>query len=284
MISKILFLLLVFVSTQLHAITIATTLPEFGNLAKDILPGAEIIYLLNGTEDAHHIDANPRMIFSLAKADIVLLNGFSFEIAWLNKAITLSGNSKIQINQKGYCDLSSGIIALGVLANIDRSMGDVHIQGNPHYTLSVENMIKVQENIKNCLTLNSQTINEKTFLDKKNRLVDFAKKLKGSIKDKVYYSFHTEFQYLADFLGFKIKRSLERIPGVLPSATYLVEVSTFSKKESPLKVLAALSSSTKTLEKFEEISGIKYIKLSIHPEPGEDFIHFYENLITKVLE
>lgn len=284
MTSKLIVFIIFLLSFNSQAVTIATSLPEFGNLAKKLLPEAEIIYLLNGTEDAHHVDANPRMIFSLAKADIVLMNGLQFEMAWLPKAINLSGNSKIQLGQKGHCDLSKNIQVLGLRKNVDRSMGDVHAQGNPHYTLDLRAMVQVVNNIKTCLEINNQKINKDNLVNIRNSFDTLIKKLKKNKYSGLYYSFHTEFLYLGHFLGLDIKRTLERIPGVLPSATYLAEIADLALKEKPKKVIANLTASDKTLKKFTELSGIQYTKFAIHPKPEEDFISFYEKLIKSILQ
>jgi zinc/manganese transport system substrate-binding protein len=220
----------------------------------------------------------------VAKADIVISNGMQLEIGWLPKIISLSGNSKVQMDTKGYCDASVGVTKIGVMKNVDRSMGDVHPDGNPHYTLSIPRMIESMDTIKNCLLKNGFNQNkiELNFQKIKAKMNKALKGFKYKFSGNKYYVFHREFNYLGNDLKMTFMESLEKVPGVLPSASYLTQLAVKSKKDKPLKVLAGSSSSRKILEKFKEFSNIDYTQLDLHPKRDEDYLDFIEKLIRKI--
>lgn len=270
-------ILFLIISFNLQA-KVVSTLPEFSWVSKQLLPQVESISLLEGVEDPHFIDASPSFVFKLSKAKVLILNGLELEAGWLPAVIQMSGNGKIQPGKAGYCNASSKVQVIEKIKNYNRSMGDVHALGNPHYTLSATKMIDAARAITKCLKeagYNEQLL-EKNFLELEKKLIKVNKKLKSLWKQKTFYVYHREFNYLAKEFPIKLKQSLEAVPGILPSANHLVKVSKLSKKDRPLKVIASITSPKKVLEKFKEISGVPYEQLRLHPSRDEDYIKFIE--------
>ena len=54
-------------------------------------------------------------------------------------SVAVADNDRIRPGQKGYLDLSNGVEILDRPTNVNRSMGDVHPLGNPHYWLDPDN-------------------------------------------------------------------------------------------------------------------------------------------------
>lgn len=272
------------ITANAHAMKVVTTLPEFAWVINELAPKVETLSLLEGTEDPHFVDATPSFIFKVAKADLLIFNGMELEIGWFPKVVQMSGNSKVQVGSKGYCNASSEVKKIEVLKNFDRSMGDVHPQGNPHYTISLARMKEVAQAIAKCLVKNGAdqktvTANLKTLSDK---LEAMFQELKKKIKPKTFYVYHREFNYLGQDFGFVFKQSLEKVPGVLPSANYLVKMAQKAKKDKPVRVLAASTAPKRILQKYQEMSGITYQMLNLHPKRGEDYIQFIEKLMLKI--
>jgi zinc/manganese transport system substrate-binding protein len=263
---------------------VVTTLPEFTWVVKELAPKVESLSLLEGTEDPHFVDATPSFIFKAAEADLVIFNGMELEVGWFPKVVEMSGNSKVQVGSKGYCNASSEVKKIEVLKNFDRSMGDVHPQGNPHYTISLVRMKEVAKAIANCLVKNGAdqkavTVNLKSLSDK---LDGKFQELKKKLKSKTFYVYHREFNYLGQDFGFVFKQSLEKVPGVLPSANYLVKMAQKAKEDKPVRVLAASTAPKRILQKYQEMSGITYQMLNLHPRRGEDYIQFIEKLMLEI--
>src|SRR5881397_4437407 len=71
----------------------------------------------------------------LRRADLFIENGLELD-AWSDTAVQGANNPKIVRGAVGRVDASRGIQVLDVPSTrVDRSMGDVHPLGNPHYSL-----------------------------------------------------------------------------------------------------------------------------------------------------
>ena len=121
-----------------ESLRVVTTTTDLAWLTKQIGGDeVEVTSLLSGEEDPHYVDAVPRFIHLVANADIVCVVGMDLEIGWMPKVLSKSANAQVQPGGKGYCETGKGVEALDVITNdVDRSMGDVHPDGNPHFQLS----------------------------------------------------------------------------------------------------------------------------------------------------
>ncbi len=271
---------------------VVTTLPEFkwlvDNLVEDKM---EVISLLSGNEDPHFVDATPAFIFKLSKADLLIVNGLSLEIGWVPKVIQMAGNSGIQLQGKGYCDASLTIDKKQVVQNYDRSMGDVHPLGNPHYSISIPQMLSAAETIASCLSTTGKV--KKSFIDKNlkgvkrklNSLYRYGKEQLNKMSGKTVMTYHQEFLYFLSDYNITTAGTIEKVPGILPSANHLFKISKQAKKKKVSLVLAANTNPSKYLDKFSELTGIKYVKLPVHltsEYPGYE--EYYKDLILKLVQ
>ena len=121
------------------------TVPELGNLVEAV--GGDLVSVTvfaKGTEDPHYLDARPSFIRELSDADLFVQVGLDLEAAWAPLLLRSSRNRGIQPGGPGFVDASSVIEPLEVpTGDLDRSMGDVHPQGNPHYLGDPLNGLKV---------------------------------------------------------------------------------------------------------------------------------------------
>lgn len=121
------------------------TVPDLGSLAQ-VIGGEQVIVgvVVKGTEDPHFIEAKPSFIKDLSQADALLVSGLDLELGWAPVLIQGAANSKIVPGAPGYIDASTVITPLEVPTGpVDRSMGDVHPSGNPHYLLDPLNGLRV---------------------------------------------------------------------------------------------------------------------------------------------
>ncbi|MCT4642160.1 MAG: metal ABC transporter substrate-binding protein [Bacteriovoracaceae bacterium] len=275
--------LLLLISVNVFSKNIVSTLPEL-NWVVEKLTEQRSISLLSGTEDPHFVDASPSFIFKVAKADLVIMNGLDLEIGWFPKVVQMSGNKKVQPQSRGFCDASKKVKKVGLLKDYNRSMGDIHPGGNPHYTLSLLRMAEVVDGVLECLVgIGYERVKLENNAKKiKMSLLSLFNDFKDKFKDKVFYVYHREFQYLAQDFKLNLKESLEEVPGVLPSASFLSKIAQKVKQDRPLLVLAGNTSPIKILKKFKEISGVNYIKLDLHPKRDEDYLAFMKKLLRKI--
>ena len=128
-----------------ETIKVCATVPELGSLVEAV--GGELVSVTifaKGTEDPHYLDARPSFIRELSDADLFVQVGLDLEAAWAPLLLRSSRNSRIQPGGSGFVDASLAIKPIDIPTGVvDRSHGDVHPQGNPHYLADPLNGLKV---------------------------------------------------------------------------------------------------------------------------------------------
>ncbi|MBP7281517.1 MAG: zinc ABC transporter substrate-binding protein [Leptospiraceae bacterium] len=236
MIKKNIFLAIIYsllAATNLFSeVNIITTVTDLRYISEQIgKDKIKVESMIRGFDDPHFVMTRPDFLVKLSEADIFCQVGLDLEIAWAPLLLQQSRNIKIQKGQNGFCDASVGINILGKpTVQVDRSMGDMHILGNPHYILDPVNAIQVANNIMTTLQRVDPENNDfyqKNYEEFRERLVKFTKEEMKSFQP--YFGskvavFHDEFMYLANRFKFNANLTLEERPGIPPSSRYLEQV------------------------------------------------------------
>src|SRR6266550_8737906 len=132
---------LIFLAPAAQAkLEIVATTPDFGSIAAEIGGSrASVTTLAKPTEDPHFVDAKPSFIVKLNRADVLIEGGAELEIGWLPPLLAGARNAKLAPDAPGYIRCNEGIQMLEVPATLDRSKGDIHAAGNPHFVVDPEN-------------------------------------------------------------------------------------------------------------------------------------------------
>lgn len=166
------------------AIQVCATVPDLGSLAKEI-GGNEvsITVFAKGKEDAHFVEAKPSFIKALSQADLYVQVGMELEIGWAPVLLQNARNARVSQGEQGFVDASRAIVPLEIPSGpIDRSMGDVHPAGNPHYLLDPVNGLRVARLIKDKLA--ELRPDKKPFFE--GQLAAFSTKIgKGLVGEKL---------------------------------------------------------------------------------------------------
>jgi zinc/manganese transport system substrate-binding protein len=181
-----------------------------------------------GYQDPHFIEAKPSFVLQLRNADVWAFVGLDLEIGWMPLLLDGARNPKIRPGGSGYVDVSKVIPVIDVpQGNVDRSQGDVHPLGNPHYWLDPENGKRIGRLFRDKFTeldpAGSATYakNEQAF----EQRIDAAAKqwapLLAQIKGKPVVAYHTSWRYFAEYTGMNIVGFMEPKPGVPPSPSHL---------------------------------------------------------------
>lgn len=128
---------------------VVTTTPDLGDLARRV-GGDEVAVtaLVKGPQDPHYVDPRPSFVRRLHDADLYVEVGLDLEIGWAPVLLRGARNPKIMPGGEGYLNASTSIRARGVPTGpVDRSMGDLHIYGNPHFLVDPVNGVRVAERL-----------------------------------------------------------------------------------------------------------------------------------------
>src|SRR5829696_2543163 len=117
-------------------LNVVTTTPDLGALAREIGGNAiDVKTLAKPSEDPHFVDAKPSHIVTLNRADVLIEGGAELEVGWLPPLLESARNDRLAAGAPGRIIASQGIRMLEVPVTLDRSRGDVHSQGNPHFLI-----------------------------------------------------------------------------------------------------------------------------------------------------
>lgn len=141
-------------SAYSKTIQVVTTTPDLKSITEYIGGDkVKVISIATGYQDPHFVEAKPSYMIKTKNADLFIRVGMELEIGWEQLIIEGSRNPKIGFNERGHLDASEGIMRLEVpTGKIDRSMGDIHPYGNPHYWTDPLNGKIMARNIKNRLS------------------------------------------------------------------------------------------------------------------------------------
>ncbi|MFZ5478030.1 MAG: metal ABC transporter substrate-binding protein [Myxococcota bacterium] len=219
------------------AVKVVTTTQDLAAITKDV-GGAlvEVSWIARGDLDPHFVEAKPSYMVKLASANLVVAVGMELEVAWLPSLIIGARNPKVAPGMPGYLDASTAIEPIEVpTGTIDRSRGDLHPLGNPHYWLDPENGRLVARAIAKRLqqldpaSAASYQKNLATFEEKLTaRLSEWAART-ASLKGTAVVGYHATFDYFARRFGLKVVGFVEPKPGIPPSPAHVLEVSQAAK-------------------------------------------------------
>jgi zinc/manganese transport system substrate-binding protein len=283
-------LLLAFTSPALAGINVVATLPWIGSLAKEIgKDKIKVTTLVKPSQDAHTIEAKPSMILAARKADIIMYDGLDLEIGYLPLIIESSRNPALMPGKIGNFDCSQFVTVLEKPTTVDRSMGDVHPLGNPHYHFSPSNVMRIAEGMSRLLAEADRDntefyqANYKAFAD---RLKEKQKQWDAlPLKGKKFVAYHKYFEYLANEFGFQMVGYLKPKPGIPPSASHIEELIQDMKKTKPDGILITPAYSLEEAESLSKKTGVKVIMLphDVGSMPGtDDLVSFWDKAITSL--
>src|SRR5215207_8522276 len=122
-------------ATAQRQLKVVTSTTDLADLASEVCGNrCQVVHISEGYQDPHFVEAKPSFILQLRDADVFAFVGLDLEIGWMPLLIGGARNSRIKMGGSGYVDVSRAIPVMDIpQAAVDRSQGDVHPLGNPHY-------------------------------------------------------------------------------------------------------------------------------------------------------
>jgi zinc/manganese transport system substrate-binding protein len=223
----------------LAVLHVVSSIPTLGSLAKEV-GGAriEVESLGKGYQDPHFVEPKPSLMLVLNRADLLLHVGLELEIGWLPPLVLGSRNPKIQPGELGNLDCSRSIPVLDVpTTKLDRSMGDIHPQGNPHYWLPPANAKIIAREIAERL----QQLDPDGRAEYEKNLAAFNKRVDAKtrewapmivkLKGVKVATYHKSWSYVSQWLGLQEVGYVEPKPGIPPDPQHLARLIAVMKQE-----------------------------------------------------
>ncbi|MEO8577716.1 MAG: metal ABC transporter substrate-binding protein, partial [Gemmatimonadales bacterium] len=191
---------------------------------------------------------------------------------WLPPLLESSRNSKIGAGAPGRVVASQGIRMIEIPTSFDRSKGDVHSLGNPHFMVDPVSAKIVAANIathlaqvdpKNAAAYRANLAKFNARVDMK--LADWQKQL-APFRGAKLVTYHKDFGYLANRFGLQIVENLEPKPGISPSPAHLARVIGTMKTSGARVILVQPYQNRKTAETVARQAG--GVVLDVPQQPG----------------
>jgi zinc/manganese transport system substrate-binding protein len=244
-----------------------------------------------GYEDPHFVQPKPSFILKLRDADVWAYVGLDLEIGWMPLLLDGARNSRINAGAPGHINASTVIPVLDANQRVDRSQGDVHPLGNPHYWLDPNNARKIAALFRDRFSAldaanaaayrtNATAFEGQLAAAEQAWAADLA-----SLKGKPVVAWHTSWRYFAAYTGLNIVGFMEPKPGVPPSPSHLASLVATMKRTGARAIIMEPFYDRKTADKIARETGAKV--LVVPPSVGgtkllTDYVSVMKNAISMV--
>lgn len=285
---------LVLATTVAQAHNVVTTSSDLASIASEIGGNRiKVTSIAKGYQDPHFVEAKPSYLLLLRRADLLIVVGLDLEIGWLPPLLDQSRNSKIRPGSPGYLDVSAGVEILDrPTGPVNRSMGDIHALGNPHYWLDPANAVRIAIQIQRKLAeLQPQ---DAAFFAK--RLESFKVRINEANKrwarmlapyrGTKIVTYHNSWPNFTRRFGLNVVGFVEPKPGVPPSPSHTLNLINLMKGEKVKVILVEPYFDLKTPNTIAQRTGAKvlvmYPSVGGLPQLGDYFKVFDRNIAELV--
>jgi ABC-type Zn uptake system ZnuABC Zn-binding protein ZnuA len=287
-------LILVFTGGSAWAkLNVVTTTTDLADIASNI--GGDkvtVTSISKGYQDPHFVEAKPSFMTILAKADLYLVIGMELEQGWSPVIEQGARNPGAMKGGASYIDCSAGIQALEVHnTKIDRSMGDVHPYGNPHYMLDPQNGIIVAETImrafkkKDPANASYYESNCKSYISAlTKKQIEWLKAMKPLRGTKVV-TYHKTWTYFARRFGLDVVGQVEPKPGISPSPAHIASLIKMMKDNNVKIIIREPHFESKIPDMICRETGAKQVVLPIMPggvRGSDTYIRMFDYIIANI--
>lgn len=248
-------------------IRVGTTTTDLKALTEAVGGGlVEVDALARGNQNPHDLEVRPSLMVKVRRADILVLNGLELD-QWADVVVQGANNPKVIPGAPGRVDASAGILVLEVpTTRVDRSMGDVHPVGNPHYSLDPGLAPAVTANILDGLV---RVAPEYRAMFERNR-AEFLGRLEQALRGwsatlapfrgAPVVVYHAQSTYLLARFGLTQVGTVEERPGIPPAPGHLAKLIQLMKDDKVKVVIVEPWSDYKLAERVAQEAGARAVK------------------------
>jgi ABC-type Zn uptake system ZnuABC Zn-binding protein ZnuA len=251
---------------KIHVVTTTTDLKALTEAVGGGL--VEVDALARGNQNPHDLEVRPSLMVKVRRADVLVLNGLELD-QWADVVVQGANNPKVIPGAPGRVDASAGILVLEVpTTRVDRSMGDVHPVGNPHYSLDPGLAPAVTANILEGLV---RVAPEYRTMFERNR-AEFLGRLEPALrgwsatlapfKGAPVVVYHAQWAYLLARFGLTQVGTVEERPGIPPAPGHIAKLIQLMKDEKVKVIIVEPWSDYKLAERVAQEAGGQVVLLA----------------------
>lgn len=250
-------------------IRVVASLPDLKSLTEAV--GGDLVEvdtLARGDQNPHDIEVRPSLMVKLRRADLLVRNGLEGD-PWVEPLLLGANNGRLVRGNAGHVDVSPGITVLGAPSGrVDRSMGDVHPAGNPHFTLDPGTAATVTAHIVEGLsrvapaqraTFESR---RREFLSRLDAAMARWQQTLAPFRGAPVVLYHDLWRYFLERFGLKLATTIEDRPGIPPSPSHVAEVIRQIREQKIRVVVTDPWADQKLVELIAREGGARSVPLS----------------------
>ncbi len=239
MTTLLLALLLCLPAPAAAALRVVTTTEGLAALAREV--GGDrvtVTSLSRGVQDPHFVDANPVLAVKLRNADLLIDVGLELEVGWLPPLVNQSRNAAIRPGGPRRLTAASAVQVLDAPAEaVDRSAGDLHPGGNPHFLADPRRGAEVARAIAARLAeldppgAAGYLARAGAFTARLDAALVRWKATLAPLAGRKIFVHHRTLTYFLDWTGLLSAGEMEPRPGTPAPASHLADLVALARKE-----------------------------------------------------
>ncbi len=246
---------------------IVTTTPTFADFARQIGKEHVTVYsVMKGPENIHNVLPTPAEMLQLNKADMFVHSGLDTE-PWRDNLLKGARNPKVASGKPGNVDMSTGLTLKDVPVKVDRSQGDIHAFGNPHFGVSPLAAQRMVATLAKAM-MDSDPANVETYKTNAKALVkDIAATYEALLADMKPYkglkvmTYHKAWIYFEEDFGIEETGNIEAKIGISPSGAELKAAIDKAKNAGVKVVIVETYNSLSEAKKVADAVGASVVVL-----------------------
>jgi len=285
-------LLTVLLTTLAFArVNVDATYSTLGAVAKKIGgDNVKVTVLGSSKYDPHFIVPKPSLLSKLRRADLLIINGGGLELGWLPPLLRNANNAKIRNGAKGFLDMSHFVPMIDVPTSVSRAFGDVHAQGNPHYTTDPHVVLIMAKAIGQKL---AQIDPENEAAYEKN-LANFTKEWQAYLtkydadmqmcQTKKVVQYHELFNYFLKRYNIQAVGNIEPLPGIAPSSKHTIALIQTMRENGVKTILQDVYHERKTAKFIASKTGarVAVIPHDLGADGSKTLQEFYNKIANRI--
>ena len=252
-----------------EALRVVATLPDVADMAREI--GGDRVAvetIAQGSQDPHKVPVKPSFVTKLNRADALVVHGLGLEHVFLPALLEVASNPRILPTGAAYIDASRYVKPLEVPSSQDRSQGELHPLGNPHFNLDpvrgklmakaiAEGLARVDPD--GAAAYAEGLARFTALLDRK---IAEWERLATPLRGVKAVSYHQDLVYLADRYGIELVGTIETKPGVPATPGHIEELVATMQRERVKLVIREAAYEMSLARTVAERTGARVVTIS----------------------
>lgn len=284
------FLLLLTGAPAFAKVNVAASIPSLAALARAVGgDDVSVTALSLPTQDPHFVDARPSLALTLNKADLLIVAGLQLETGWLPVLQTGARNPAILAAGGGFVDCSTAVRLKEIAAGpVDRTQGDIHPGGNPHYLTDPQNAKLCAKAIADRLAA-LDPAHAKNYAERHQK---FAVELDAALQrwtaqlapnaGTPIIVYHRSWVYLLDWIRFKEAGALEPKPGIPPTPKHVASILGAMQRTNTKLILQESYYPDATSHLLAERTGATVVEVPGGPAANQTYLQYMNDMVQAI--